>query len=193
MRRADGEPLTYQLTAGSHGGPAWQNVQFPIELDAAGSASIRPAIYAEILSQGESVKGGFYSSSFTGADLELTFGEVDCSQVGPVTGGFAVSANVAVIDVTCTDAAPYTVTLGPGGGDATDPRARQMRNGASYLTYGLYRDPGRTAAWGWMAGQEQSGTGTGRTQFLTVYGRINGGQIGQLGTYTDSVVVTVTY
>lgn len=52
LRRADGEPLTYQVTAGSHGGPPWQNVRFPINLDAAGSASIRPAIYAEILSQG---------------------------------------------------------------------------------------------------------------------------------------------
>ena len=77
----------------------------------------------------------------------LDFGSIDVSVVNPVD-------TETTIDVTCTDAAPYSVTLGPGGGgDVTDPRAREMWNGTSFLTYGLYKDPGRTAAWGWMNGE----------------------------------------
>jgi spore coat protein U-like protein len=62
------------------------------------------------------------------------------------------------------------------------------------VTYGLYRDAARSLAWGATTGvNTASGTGTGTTQTLTVYGRVAPQTTPKAGTYTDTIVATVTY
>ena len=66
---------------------------------------------------------------------------------------------------------------------------------ASGLSYSLYSDSGRTTNWGnvtgsWMSG---TGTGTGTAQNLTVYGRIPASQSALIGSYADTVTVTITF
>jgi spore coat protein U-like protein len=69
-----------------------------------------------------------------------------------------------------------------------------MAKGAEIITYGLYRDTARTLPWGSTSGTNTvGGTGTGSNQALSVYGRVASQNTPSPGTYTDSVVVTVTY
>jgi spore coat protein U-like protein len=69
-----------------------------------------------------------------------------------------------------------------------------MANGAQTITYGLYQDSARSNAWGDTIGTNtESGTGTGSNQALTVYGRVGAQITSSPGSYSDAVVVTVTY
>jgi spore coat protein U-like protein len=95
--------------------------------------------------------------------------------------------------VQCTNSTPYTVALDGGTSGATDPTQRKMSKGAEKITYGLYQDSARSQGWGNTTGQTVGGTGTGSSQALTVYGRVASQTTPSAGSYSDSVVVTVTY
>ena len=68
-----------------------------------------------------------------------------------------------------------------------------MANGAQLLAYNLYQNAARTIAWGLAPGALVAGLGTSSNQIITVFGRILPDQQALAGTYTDSVVVVVTY
>lgn len=224
MRRSDGEMLAYQLSPDGHGGRVWDEVEFAIPLDKQGTGRASAAIYAEVLSAGSEVKGGRYVSTFSGgSDISLRYGEGSCAagatstpnslqvsatvsphctvsvglmDFGDISGSLATgAAATASLSVTCTENAPYAITLGPGfGQDVSDPQFRRMSNGTHTLAYGLYQDPGGSRPWGWTSGlNDLSGTGIGSSQTLTVHGLLHGGQEAVIGEYTDSVVVTVHY
>jgi spore coat protein U-like protein len=58
----------------------------------------------------------------------------------------------------------------------------------------LYSDSGRTTNWGNTVGTDTvSGTGTGSAQSLTAYGRIPSQPTPAPATYSDTIVVTLTY
>ncbi|MGU3494053.1 spore coat protein U domain-containing protein [Xanthobacteraceae bacterium A53D] len=94
------------------------------------------------------------------------------------------------VNVTCTGTTSYTVGLDPGPYTAT---TRRMSNGAAFVLYGLYQDTARSVPWGAAAGQMVSGTGTGLTRNITVYGRVPPQTTPAAATYTDNVAVIVTY
>jgi spore coat protein U-like protein len=97
------------------------------------------------------------------------------------------------LTVACTPATSYTVGLGSGGLAGAPPTARRMSRGAAGVTYGLYRDAGRSRPWGDGAGETVAGTGTGGAASLTVYGRIPPQPTPAPGFYSDTVAVTVSY
>ena len=106
----------------------------------------------------------------------------------------------ATLTVTCTNAAPYNVALNAGLHDAAGGiSARKLKIGATTdtLNYQLYRDASRTQVWGvTTAGTPDvvTGTGSGDGQAITVYGRVPTGQANpKVGTYNDTVTVTVNY
>jgi spore coat protein U-like protein len=216
--------LAYQLTSQntlSGGGSTWETVGFTLPLDATGSATIAPTLYAEVTSIGAQATVGLYASTFaSGGDIQLAYGESDCSQYGTassftlratVTASCTVSVSnmdfgvidavvaapvdqTATISVSCTNASPYSVGLDMGGQpEGVGPTGRRMRNGADMLAYGLYHDAAATAAWGIDAGNVSAGVGTGGNQFLTVFGRIFPDQEAVVGRYSDTVVVIVNY
>lgn len=190
MRRADNEPLAYQLFSGGHGGTPWDTVEFAVSLDAQGAGQAAAAVYAEVFSSGTDVKGGSYNSSFFGGSAALLrYGEGSCDAGGSSQpDAFQVSASVTPsctitvgsmdfgdisnqlasgaaastnLTVTCTDNVPYAVTLGRGTGpDVADPQFRQLSDGLATIAYGLYRDAGGTYPWGWTFGHDDL-TGTG--------------------------------
>ncbi|AGA09920.1 spore coat protein U domain-containing protein [Sinorhizobium meliloti] len=96
--------------------------------------------------------------------------------------------------VTCTPATAYTVSLS-NGMSGTSPTNRRMTLGSAAVVYGLYKDAGRSQPWGdaATAGSTVAGTGTGAAQGYTVYGRVPPQTTPTPGTYSDTVVVTVTY
>lgn len=108
--------------------------------------------------------------------------------------GTAVDA-AAAVSVNCSNGASYQV--GMGGGSNQSGSARRMAGPASnYLSYALYSDSARSTPWGdgsAQLGARRSGTGSGATQSLTVYGRIPAAQSPAAGSYSDSVVVTIEY
>lgn len=224
MTGAGTTSLEYQLTAGntfSGGGRTWETASFNLPLDATGSATIAPALYAEITSIGAQATVGSYGSDFaSGGDVQLAYGETTCTQNGTASA-FTVRANVAAsctvsvsnmdfgtinaavvapvdqtatISLTCTNASFYTVGLDMGiYAEGTGSSARRMTNGGNVLAYGLYHDPAARAGWGLDEGNTATGKGTGARQTLTVFGRIFPDQVAVVGIYSDTVVVVVNY
>lgn len=103
----------------------------------------------------------------------------------------------ATITLNCTNGATYDVALDNGLNAASGQR--YMSNGAATpvkIPYNVYRDSGRTLAWGATTGTNTSaGTaGVSGLVTLTAYGRIpsSATSVGA-GSYTDTVTVTVTF
>jgi spore coat protein U-like protein len=100
----------------------------------------------------------------------------------------------STITVTCTKGKAYSVGLNAGLGSGATLASRIMSSGSDALTYGLYQDSNRTLNWGNTVGNDTvSGTGSGSTQNIPVYGRIPANQIAPAGTYSDTVTVTVYF
>ena len=159
------------------------------------------------------------TSSFSAAEVLLSYGATsDCLDGESQISSFSVTAayhgacevsastmdfgslspsnptatNQSHIFVTCPTGTDYTVELGAGENAGQSPVAeatRAMRNGTDYLGYDLYESLGAATSWDGV-----TGTGTSTTQSIDVFGRIPSGQSGlSVGTYADTVVVTVTY
>jgi spore coat protein U-like protein len=99
------------------------------------------------------------------------------------------------ITVTCANTTPWNVGLNQGTfAGATVTTRRMSGPGGAALTYALYQNAARTTNWGNTVGTDTvSGTGTGAAQLLNVYGRIPGAQAPVPGSYTDTILVTLTY
>lgn len=97
------------------------------------------------------------------------------------------------VNVTCSSGTAFTVSLDGGTMAAADGTSRKLTSGARQVTYGLYRDAGRTQPWYNSAGTTSSGTGNGSTQSLPVYGRAPAQVTPAPGSYSDRVIVVVSY
>jgi spore coat protein U-like protein len=107
--------------------------------------------------------------------------------------GAALDAT-GTVTITCTNAAPYTVALDGGLSGATNPAQRKLSQAAATITYGLYQDPGRATPWGNSVGvNTMAATGSGLPQTLTVYGRVPAQNTPAPGSYSDTVVLTISY
>jgi spore coat protein U-like protein len=95
--------------------------------------------------------------------------------------------------VACTKGTDATVGLGDGNNFLSG--ARRMTDGTEFLTYQLYKESGRTNVWGNAGGAlvTLGAASSNAAQTLTVYGRIPPGQDVGVGSFGDSVQITVTY
>jgi spore coat protein U-like protein len=121
----------------------------------------------------------------------LAFGTYD------TVTGTAVDGT-GTVTVACTSGASSTVTLGQGsyaaGGSSDAVPLRQMGSGSDRLAYTLYQDAGRTTVWGNTGGTGVAYTATSSaTSDLTVYGTVDAGQDVPAGSYSDTVVATITF
>ncbi|WP_426701654.1 Csu type fimbrial protein [Rhodanobacter sp. Col0626] len=98
---------------------------------------------------------------------------------------------VGNIQVQCDAVASYTITLSQGYGLFD---ARRMMSGAHQLSYNLYSDAARTIIWGdGIDGITQVVGGNDAGQTYPVYAKAPAGQSPYVGTYTDSITVTLTF
>ncbi len=108
----------------------------------------------------------------------INFGNYDPTSATPTD-------SAGDVQVRCTKNTAYTVYIGAD---------RSMTDGTDTLNYELYSDAGRSSAWG-----DTLGTGVGytapdnNTAAHTIYGRVSALQNVGVGTYTDTVTVTVEY
>lgn len=103
---------------------------------------------------------------------------------------------VASLRITCTNTTPYQVGLDAGAGPSATVSTRKMTSGASALNYSLYQNAGRTIIWGNTTTgtvNTMSGTGTGTTQQMQVYGRVFPQQVVSAGAYNDRVTIMVYF
>jgi len=111
---------------------------------------------------------------------------------GNYTG--AVKNSTTSVSVTCTSGTTYTVGLSAGLASGATVTTRKMQNGSALLSYGLFTNSGHTINWGnTSATNWVSGTGSGSSQAITVYGQIPAAQYVTPGSYTDTITVSVTY
>ena len=122
---------------------------------------------------------------------------------GVVFGGYV--SNVATLSsgqvtVGClatvgSGTAAYAISLGMGSGSFSQ---RTLKFGSSSLAYNLYVDAAHVGVWGDGTGgtstvSDSYGVSALVTKNYPVYGRIPASQNVPAGSYTDSIMVTVTY
>ncbi len=116
---------------------------------------------------------------------DLAFGAYDPASALDATASSTIS-------VTCSLAAPYTVSLDDGG--YASGTTRRMGSGLSRLSYELYRDVAMTGIFGSVASLlGVTGLGTGVAVPTPVYGKIPKNQSVVPGSYADQITVTVDY
>ena len=118
---------------------------------------------------------------------DLDFGDYD-----PVGGALDGQSQISV---TCLKTTQWNVGLNAGTAAGATVTTRKMTGpGAFLLDYALFSDAARTTNWGETVGTDTvSGTGTGATQIVTVYGRIPASQNVGVGGYVDTITATVTF
>jgi len=97
------------------------------------------------------------------------------------------------IVVNCTSELDYVIGLSGGNHGTTAQRKMANAGNTEFVTYGLYKDAGRSQVWGDSGVLLFSGTGTGANQNLNAYGRVAPQTTPSANSYTDIVVITVTY
>ncbi|NUF34975.1 spore coat protein U domain-containing protein [Acinetobacter oleivorans] len=106
------------------------------------------------------------------------------------------------VNSTCNYGTPYSIYLGDGNNRIAGGFRRMINSNNEFIPYQLYKDSNYSTVWDATGGVTNvggaggvSGTGTGSAQTTPVYGKIPQGiSIASTpGTYSDSVVVTVTY
>lgn len=103
----------------------------------------------------------------------------------------------STLTVTCTNGSPYTIGLGAGLGAGATTSTRSLTNATDSvaLNYGIYQEAAHSTNWGEVIDTDTlAGTGSGIGQPISVYGLIPAGQTSTtVGSYTDTVLVTVNY
>jgi spore coat protein U-like protein len=92
------------------------------------------------------------------------------------------------IDVNCPSGVGYSMALTEGGGTHTQ---RVMNSGAHRLNYNLYTAANRAVVWAGTV--TVNGTGIGVSVNHAVYGRIPALQNVHAGSYSDIIIVELTF
>lgn len=98
--------------------------------------------------------------------------------------------SAGTISVSCDAPTAYTIALSTGSGSFA---LRTLLSGAHQLGYNLYVDPARTIVWGDGSASTSTVPGNDSGAVHTVYGRIPARQNVHIGSYSDSLVITVSF
>jgi spore coat protein U-like protein len=115
--------------------------------------------------------------------IGLTFGGYDPFSVTDtdITGS---------VSLTCDTDTSVQVSLSPGSGPFD---GRKLKSGMNALLYNLYTDPSHVSIWGDGSPGTSLMSFSGTSGSYTVYGRIPAGQNVPVGTYGDTITVTLTF
>jgi spore coat protein U-like protein len=117
----------------------------------------------------------------------LAFGNYDTLSATPTDAASTVT-------VQCSLSTSFDIGLDAGVGSGATVATRKMTQGADTLNYSLFQEAARTTVWGITVSTDTvADVGTGSGVAYPVYGRIPAGQIVNIGSYTDTVTVTVNF
>lgn len=111
-------------------------------------------------------------------------------------GLLAAGINAAgSLGVTCTNGDAFRISLNGGGSGNVAARRMLRQGGGGTVNYQLYTDAARTLAWGdGSAGTTRvTGTGSGLSQSINVYGRVPPQSTPAPGNYSDTITATVEF
>jgi len=119
----------------------------------------------------------------------------ECSVTGATLdfGSYSGTEKDVEIPISFSCNAPSNIAISMDGGTTGDPSNRQMFNegNTSQILYQLFRDPARTQFWGVFPNDSADFTNA-QTGTPTVFGRIDAGQAPLPGSYSDTVLITLT-
>jgi spore coat protein U-like protein len=103
------------------------------------------------------------------------------------------ATSVATITVSCTTLTSYFIALSAGGGGSFQQRV--MRSGGDVLAYQIYSDLANSVVWGDGSGGTSTVSASASAAGTTsnAYGRVPHQPSAVPGTYTDTIIVTVSY
>ena len=123
----------------------------------------------------------------------VSFGTLNFGTVSFLSRPVSVAGqqNAGAIQIRCNNGTAWRVGL--GGGNSGNTAARYLVGGpsAQRITYNLYTNAAYTTVWDNTTGV--AGIGNGQTVYLPVYGRIPAQATPGVGSYSDTVQVTVTW
>ena len=145
-----------------------------------------------------------YAATATGTMTVSTTVAMSCTiSAGAMTfASYYPTADAAVdgtatIQSSCTKGGAAIITMGQGSnanaGSTPAAPDRQMSNGDARLAYDIYSDADRSAAIGDTAETGLAVTGAGGAFGTAVYGRIPAGQAVGVGSFSDQVLIVVTF
>lgn len=140
----------------------------------------------------------FIVSATVSKSCLVTADPLNFGSVAGLPGGANID-QISTINVTCTTPTSYTVALTPSNNVTSGAGVMTPTGGVpgntDTVAYQLYRNAGRTNAWGSVTGTNTvAGTGSGQVQALPLYGRVLGASANvRPDNYLDIVTVTVTY
>lgn len=120
-------------------------------------------------------------------NCSIVVGDISFGSVNTLATAHTASSTAAV---TCSGNGAWTVAFGAGG--SGDQTARRMTDGTNNVTYNLYNAATAGSVLGNGAGATVTPGGTGNGSF-TVHARTTAGQPMNNGTFTDTIVATLTY
>jgi spore coat protein U-like protein len=146
---------------------------------------------AETATSTVAVSGSVNSSCLTPTTANLGFGSYN-----PLAA--AAKTATTTISVVCTYSTPLTVSLSAGTttGGSIGQRLMVRSGAANTLRYNLYTSSAYSTVWGnGTTGSTVHGTGAGMNTSVafTVYGQIPANQNVPVGTYNDTITVTIEY
>ncbi len=215
LRNSDQATLGYQLFNDASYTINWGNTAGTNWVSGNGTGNQQIAtIYAQIpggeafflASNGNNFMDTVTATLSWGSNQVTRTVQVTLQQVSPGCGIGANSLNfgnytgavlnaTTTIQVACSSGTAYTVGLNAGtaAGATVTNRSMTLNGGTTLLHYALYSNAGYSINWGNSSGSWVAGTGNNGVQSLTVYGQISAGQSVATGSYTDTIIATLTY
>jgi spore coat protein U-like protein len=136
----------------------------------------------------------------TGTTFNVTATVANSCAVTATDMGFGTYDPASAVDKSATSTITVTCTLGTthnlglDNGTNASGSTRRMGNGATRLTYGVYKDAAATTVLGSVAATLGiTGIGTGIGIPTVIYGVIPKAQNVNAGAYSDQITVTVDY
>ena len=149
------------------------------------------AVYSQSNVEAAQQTSSFTVSASVTANCTISAGALTFGPYDPVMTNASTDLDqTSTITVACTKGSTGVVSLDNGlnfsGG------ARRMKTGSNFLAYEMYNDSGRTTVWN--ASNTVSYTAASKASTgLTLYGRVAAGQDVPVGSYSDTVVATITF
>lgn len=154
----------------------------------AGTGGYQDTIIATLTAGGSSTTGQFNINGTVQPFCAISASNLN---FGNYSGTLVNASSTLTIGCTLND--QYTVGLSAGTSSGATVTNRAMTGpGGALLKYQLYSNSGHSTYWG-NTTNTVAGTGTGFNQSLTVYGQMPAGQNVAPGSYTDTIIATLTY
>lgn len=168
--------------------------QQPATITCSGAYAFSQLMFAALLSLGVLTSSAYADATCSVNTSGVSFGDYDV--FNPSDNDTTGNISVACAGLTESSTVAYDILISTGGGSYA---SRSMTSGGHVLTYNLYTNNSRSIVWGdGSAGTAKISDGYSLglntvTKDYFIYGRIPARQNAYVGSYSDTIIVTVNY